>query len=67
MGVFELLIWNREIDEDGLLGVPDSVQVYDDREEAWGAFHNLTTCTYKLLMEYESADEWADGDVLAEW
>ena len=43
------------------------MQGYDDKEEALGAIHNLTTCTYKLLMEYESADEWADGDVLAEW
>tara|TARA_B100001113_G_scaffold352387_1_gene353606 strand:+ start:1979 stop:2221 length:243 start_codon:yes stop_codon:yes gene_type:complete len=59
--VYELHIWYDKTEPP--LGEFDDFEKYDDKASALIAYHNLVTCSYKILMEYAGDD----GDVLLEW
>ena len=62
--VYELHIWYDKTEPP--LGTFDDFEKYDDKDKALEAYRKLD-CAYKVLIEYASDDDYADGDVLLEY
>ena len=63
--VYELHIWYDKTEPP--LGIFDDFEKFDDKDKALEAYHKLENYSYKILMEYASDDDYADGDVLLEY
>ncbi len=67
MGFFEVLLWYDE-EEEGDLGVPDEIFKFRKLNLAAKKYRSLEKKDFHhlLLMEYESSDPDADGEVIFE-
>tara|TARA_B100000029_G_scaffold31644_1_gene30132 strand:- start:4400 stop:4624 length:225 start_codon:yes stop_codon:yes gene_type:complete len=65
--LFEVHVWltAKVTDENGL-GCFDEMYGYDNKEEALAKFNEIKTFSHKLIMAYESAEDDADGNCIAE-